>query len=78
MDLRYWYDRERWNRICDRWLILVLALLYPFVLGLYVDSVAAIFVYGVLAPLAVVTLVGIALMVLYHVVKDLVGWLQGY
>ena len=77
MDLRNWYDRNRWNRICDRWLIFVLAMLYIPAVGVCAPTINE-WVLWVIMPVPMLGVTAIFSLVIWQCAKGLINWLKGY
>ena len=77
MDLRDFYDRRRWNRICDRWLIFTLALLYIPAVGLYAPTPAE-WVMWVITPVPALAMATAICYVVFLCIRDVLNWLKGY
>lgn len=77
MDLRFAYDRARWNRICDRWLATVLLPLYVCALGVYAPS-GPILVYWIIVSVGIALGVPTLVAVIFVIGRSFVEWLKGY
>lgn len=68
---------QRWNRICDRWLVIALIPLIVLVLHYEIGSwERTIFVIAMLIMLGSIGAVIIGAIVTYY--EDILNWLKGY